>query len=235
MTTREVLVIRHVALDDLGVLAPLLEQRGHTVRYVTAGVDAFDSVAMVDADLLVILGGPLGMLETARTAFLADERMAIAERLKHDRPTLGICLGAQLMAQALGADVTSNGQREIGYRPLLLTEHGRASCLRHLGVVPVLHWHGYQFGIPAGAQRLAETPGFPNQAFSFGPRVLALQFHLEADGMQIERWLSAHTQTLIEHRIDADAIRRDAAMHGPVRTQAASRVFSEWLDALWSA
>ncbi|MHC9085973.1 glutamine amidotransferase [Luteimonas sp. RIT-PG2_3] len=232
MTLRNVLAIRHVALDDLGLLAPVLDQRGCRVDYVTAGVEHLDTEAVIAADLLVTLGGPLGIRETTRTVFLTEERAAIAERLALGKPTLGICLGAQLMAQALGADVTSNGTREIGYRPLTLTDAGHASSLRHLGPVPVLHWHGYQFEIPAGAKRLAETPGFPNQVFSVGPGILGLQCHLEADYTRIERWLTAHTQTLIEHRIDPEQIRRDAAEHGPALSMAANRVFADWVDGL---
>src|SRR5690606_25326731 len=133
------------------------------------------------ADLLVVLGGPIGVYQTDRYPFLAEEKAAIAARLGQDKPTLGICLGAQLMAEALGAPVAPTGKVEIGYGELTLTEDGRASPLRHIAAIPVLHWHGDQFAIPEGASRLAETQEFPNQAFSRGPRILGLQFHLEAD------------------------------------------------------
>lgn len=226
------LVIRHVAFEDLGVLAPLLAERGYIARYLQAGVDAFDAEALLAADLVVILGGPIGVYETDRYPFLAAEQQAIAARIGQGKSTLGICLGAQLMAQALGAEVVAAGQVEIGYAPLTLTSEGQTSALHGIGAVPVLHWHGDQFAIPNGAARLAQTPGFPNQAFSFGPRILGLQFHLEADHKQIERWLIGHAHELSTRGIDLQAIRRDAAQYGRGLVQAARVVFNAWLDGL---
>lgn len=227
---RTALAVRHVAFEDLGIIEPLLIERGYTVRYLEAGVDAIDRATVTAADLLVVLGGPIGVYETDRYPFLAEEKDAIAARLGQDKPTLGICLGAQLMAEALGATVAPTGKVEIGYGELTLTEDGRASPLRHIAAIPVLHWHGDQFAIPEGASRLAETPGFPNQAFSLGPRILGLQFHLEADHRQIERWLIGHAHELAAHRLDIAAIRADAARHGPLLERAARTVIGEWLD-----
>jgi GMP synthase (glutamine-hydrolysing) len=136
------------------------------------------------------------------------------------------------MAAALGAEVAPAGRVEIGYAPLTLTADGLASPLRAVQSVPVLHWHGDQFGIPAGARRLAETPGFPNQAFSLGPRILGLQFHLEADASRIEQWLIGHACELSRHGIDPAAIRRDAERHGPSLARSAGLAIGIWLDAL---
>lgn len=230
--SRLALAVRHVPFEDLGILAPALAERGYTVQYLEAGVDAIDAAALADADLAVILGGPVGVYETGRYPFLKAELRAIGERLRRDRPTLGICLGAQLMAAALGAEVAPAGRAEIGYAPLTLTADGLASPLRAVQSVPVLHWHGDQFGIPAGARRLAETPGFPNQAFSLGPRILGLQFHLEADASRIEQWLIGHACELSRHGIDPAAIRRDAERHGPSLARSAGLAIGIWLDAL---
>lgn len=228
--TRTALVIRHVAFEDLGLLAPLLAGRGYEARYVEAGVDAIDASMAVAPDLLVVLGGPIGVYEIERYPFLAGESAAIAARLAAGKATLGICLGAQLIAQALGADVAASGKVEIGFAPLTLTEEGRASVLKPIDGVPVLHWHGDQFAIPAGAQRLAQTPGFPNQAFAIGRHVLGLQFHLEVEPAQLERWLIGHAHELAAHRIDPATIRRDAASHGDALTRAARSIFGAWLD-----
>jgi len=201
------------------------------VRYLEAGVDAIDPAEVAAADLLVVLGGPIGVYETRRYPFLDAELDAIAGRLRQDRPTLGICLGAQLMARALGAEVAPTGRAEIGYAELALTDAGRASVLQAIGPAPVLHWHGDQFAIPAGAARLAQTPGFPNQAFSLGPRILGLQFHLEADHAQIERWLIGHACELGQRGIDLDALRRDARRYGPPLQRAARAVMEAWLGS----
>lgn len=229
---RTALAIRHVAFEDLGILEPLLIERGYAVRYLEAGVDEIDQAAITATDLLVVLGGPIGVYDTERYPFLAAEKAAIAARLKQDKPTLGICLGAQLMAEALGATVAATGKVEIGYGALTLTDEGRASPLRHLGAIPVLHWHGDQFSIPEGASRLAETQGFPNQAFAPGPRILGLQFHLEADHRQIERWLIGHAHELTANGLELAAIREDAVRHGPRLEHAARAVIAEWLDRL---
>lgn len=226
------LEVRHIAFEDLGILAPVLSEHGYAIRYVDAGVDVLDAKQLLAADLVVILGGPIGVYEAERYPFLHGEQQAIAARLRQDRATLGVCLGAQLMAQALDAEVTATGRTEIGYAPLTLTDTGSRSVLMDIGTTPVLHWHGDQFAIPAGATRLAETPGFANQAFSLGPRILGLQFHLEADYAQIERWLIGHAFELSARRIDPAIIRRDAVRYGPALAQAARAVFGAWLKQL---
>ena len=224
------LAIRHVAFEDLGVLGPLLTERGCSIRYSDAGIDPIDTTTLSSPDLVVVLGGPIGVYETDRYPFLVHERTAIAARLALGKPTLGICLGAQLIAQALGAEVRSTGRVEIGYGLLELTDLGRKSVLASLESTPVLHWHGDQFETPEGAARLAQTPGFPNQAFGIGTQILGLQFHLETDHTQIERWLIGHAHELATHRLDPGLLRHEAAKFGPHLAQVAGRVFGAWLD-----
>jgi len=230
--TLSALAVRHVPFEDLGILAPLLAERGYSVRYLEAGVDSIDAATLGNADLVVILGGPIGVYETGRYPFLEQELRAIAHRLRQDKPTLGICLGAQLMAAALGAEVAPTGRAEIGYAPLTLTPQGQDSVLSAVKAVPVLHWHGDQFAIPEGAVRLAETPGFPNQAYALGPRILGLQFHLEADSTQIERWLIGHACELSLRQIDPAVIREDARRHGPELERCARAAMEQWLDQI---
>ncbi len=224
--------IRHLAFEDLGILEPLLVERGYAVEYREAGLDELAADAVGAADVLVVLGGPIGVGDVDRYPFLAEELDVITSRLAAGRPVLGVCLGAQLSAAALGARVAPTGRVEIGYAPLSLTAEGLGSPLAAVGATPVLHWHGDAFEIPDGAKRLAETPGFPNQAFALDRHVLALQFHLEADPARIEQWLIGHTAELAAHGIDPAAIRRDAARHGAELAARGREVFAGWLDGL---
>jgi len=183
--TRTAIVIRHVLFEDLGLLAALLDERRYRIDYLDAGVDDLTDARVTDADLLIVLGGPIGVGDLTTYPFLHQEIDLLASRLDQRRPTLGICLGAQLIATALGAPVRPSGSVEIGYAPLTLTNQGRRSPLAAIEHTPVLHWHGDRFETPDGAVNLAATDHTPNQAFSLDDHVLALQFHLEVDHTQL--------------------------------------------------
>lgn len=227
---RTALAVRHVAFEDLGIWEQVLRDRGYGIRYLDAGIDPIPRDGAPDADLLVVLGGPIGAADMALHPVLADELALLRERLARGLPVLGVCLGAQLLAVALGAAVTPTGRTEIGYGPLTLTAHGRSSVLAPLDGLPVLHWHGDEFAIPVDAEHLAATPGFSHQAFRYGARVLGLQFHLEADHRRIDRWLIGHAHELASVGIDPRDLRRDAAVHGPALEAAARAVLDAWLD-----
>lgn len=227
------IAIRHLDFEDLGTLEPLLVARGYTVRYLDAATDDLSTVgAAKAADLLVVLGGPIGAFDEAIYPFIGDELALIHQRLASRGPLLGICLGAQLIARALGSGVASMGVKEIGFAPLTLTLEGEASPLAALGEVPVLHWHGDRFDIPVGATRLAGTATCANQAFSVGRHVLALQCHLEADPRQIEHWLVGHACELVQAGIDPRTLRAEASTRSADLPLAAEAVFSTWLDGI---
>lgn len=228
--TRTAVAIRHIHFEDLGTLEPLLQSRGYTVRYVDATVENLQAVNALEPDLLVVLGGPIGAFDDEQYPFVADEADLVGRRLASQQPILGICLGAQLIARALGAKVYALGTKEIGFGALQLTDDGRDSVLAALGDTPVLHWHGDQFDIPAGATRLAGTAVGANQAFSLGDRVLGLQFHLEADTRFLERWLVGHANELGQAGIDPRALRGDAQQVQERLAAASSAVFAAWLD-----
>ena len=179
--SKTALAIRHVPFEDLGTLAAVLADHGYAIAYKVAGIDTLAAIDPAGPDLLIVLGGPIGAYEEDAYPFVLDELRLLERRLATDLPTLGICLGAQLMTRALGARVYPGPQKEIGWSPLTLTEAGSRSCLRCLSPerTPVLHWHGDTFDLPDGATRLASTEVCENQAFSWGSRALALQFHAE--------------------------------------------------------
>ena len=184
----------------------------------------------LDPDLLVVLGGPIGAYEEAPYPFLIRELQLLEQRLAQERPTLGLCLGAQLMARALGARVYPGKGKEIGWSPLALTPAGRASCLRHLDVTPVLHWHGDTFDLPERAQRLASTDLTENQAFAWGRAALALQFHAEAAGPMLERWFVGHAlEIATTPDVSVEALRADTQRCSPGLERAGRACFEEWL------
>lgn len=224
--------IRHVPFEGLGILEPLLRQAGYTPHIYDAGNDDLWTIEPVKTDLLIVLGGPIGAYEEDRYPFLMEELNIIEQRLAAGRPTLGICLGAQLMARALGAKVYPGPAKEIGWAPLTLNQAGRDSILAPLAETPVLHWHGDTFDLPDGATLLASTDICRNQAFSRGPNVLGLQFHGETDGTGIESWLIGHACELSAAGIDPRSIREDTRRFGSALGAAGQQVFTEWLAHL---
>jgi GMP synthase (glutamine-hydrolysing) len=232
---RTCLAVRHVAFEDMGLLEPLLAARDYTVRWLEAGVDPFAGGALIEPDLVVVLGGPIGVYEAETYPFITDEVAAVRARLDSGKPLLGVCLGAQMMAAALGARVAPGPAKEIGWAPLTLTPAGKNSVLAALGATPVLHWHGDNCELPAGCERLASTPHCPVQAFSRLPSQLALQFHIEAEPAQLERWLVGHTVELGKAGIDPRSLRAQAKADGAATVAAGRAVLSAWLDSLAGA
>lgn len=231
--SKSALILRHLAFEDLGSFDPVLEEEGYRLIHIEAGIDPLPDPRLVD--LLVVLGGPIGVNDTRAYPYTSAERDWLALRLAARRPTLGICLGAQLMAAALGARVGPMPQKEIGFSALSLTKAGAGGPLSHLTDVPVLHWHGEAFDIPAGADSLAGTAACATQAFAMGPSILGLQFHPEAGALPaFERWLIGHSVELAEAGIDAARLRRDAQMHGLPLRHAGQSMLRAWLRELAS-
>ena len=224
--------IRHVAFEDLGSFQAPLIAAGYSIRYLEAGLDDFGALTDSAIDLLVVLGGPIGACEDDNYPFLAAELRLIEARLRAGRPIVGICLGAQLMARALGARVyPNNGVKEIGWSALDLTEAGRASPLAPLAGVPVLHWHGDTFDLPDGATLLASTPVTRNQAFSWGKAALGLQFHAEAAGAGLERWFIGHSCEIGGvPGLSVPGLRADAARYAAGLEAVAPKVLGAFLS-----
>jgi GMP synthase (glutamine-hydrolysing) len=230
---RVVTAIRYVHFEDLGIFEDVLAARGIAVRYVEAGVDDLKEIPDSGGDLLVVLGGPIGAYQEDKYPFLADELRIIESRLAHNLPIVGICLGAQLMARALGARVYAAPAKEIGWAPISLTADGLRSPIRHLAhpETSVLHWHGDTFDLPLDATLLASTNVYVNQAYSVGSAALALQFHPELKATNIERWLIGHACELSAPSMpDLGRLRKDTIKYGLHLQGAATAFFREWLE-----
>jgi GMP synthase (glutamine-hydrolysing) len=227
---KNAIAIRHVAFEDAGTLVGVLKDRGIALHYLEAGVD--DLSPAKTADLLVVLGGPIGIYEVDRYPFLKGELATIESAVKKGVPTIGICLGCQALAAVLAARVYPGKEKELGWDEMMLTKEGNASPLGAIDGVRVLNWHGDTFDLPSGATRLASTKITPNQAFTYGPKVLALQFHVELPQRDLERWLIGHTLELANSKVDLGRMRADAARFAPAANAAGTRLFNDWLDGI---
>ncbi|WP_024520244.1 glutamine amidotransferase [Bradyrhizobium sp. Tv2a-2] len=228
---RSAVALRHVAFEDLGLLAPIMDREGWSVSFCEAAVDDLTHRSIRNAELLIVLGGPIGVYETDDYPFLSSELALIEYRLSRDLPTLGICLGSQLMAKALGSRVFKGPIKEIGWDTIDLTDEGRTSCLGAFqgDDAVVLHWHGDTFDLPREAKRLASNRNYENQAFAYGRNALGLQFHLEADPRQLEEWYVGHTVELAAAQVSIAGLRAATQQHRNGLAPRADRVFGDWL------
>ncbi len=233
MTDLTAIAIRHVSFEDLGSLKAPIEEAGYRTSYLDVGLRDLSKVNAIEPDLLVVLGGPIGAYEDAQYPFLADEIRILSDRLAAGRPTLGICLGAQLIARALRAEVYPGPRREIGWAPIQLSDVSRTSALRHLDDGPVFHWHGDTFDLPADCDLLASTEVCRNQAFRKGSNLLALQFHPEVMQAGFERWLIGHACELsAQPDVSRQELRTDTEKYAAGLQQRASTMIEEWLREL---
>jgi len=225
-----VYAIQHLAFEDLGAWEDVFYQLGLRVRYFEAGIDDLRK-AYEYKGLTIILGGPIGVYETEDYPFLQQEIDLLKVRLEKNLPTLGICLGAQLMAHALGAKVYAGHSKEIGWSKLSLpaTENNPLQALEN---IEVLHWHGDTFDLPKQADLLASSDLYPNQAFRVGQNILALQFHAEVSSESLEKWLIGHTCELRKAQINIPTLRADHQSYAPALEQAASSVLMHYLENL---
>jgi GMP synthase (glutamine-hydrolysing) len=170
----------HVPFEGPGVMADWFQDKGHALEYTRFHEE--DSLPeSSEVDLLIIMGGPMNVFDFHMHTWMQEEIDWVGEFIRSGKPVLGICLGAQIVAAALGENVYPGPEKEIGWHNLqFLPSLGEFRIFKDLPVArKVFHWHGDTFNIPKGALRIARSQLFPNQGFIFERRVVALQFHLE--------------------------------------------------------
>lgn len=185
------LVIEHAEHEGPGLLGDSFHVRRAVIdrRRMHRGDSLPASIAEGGYNAVVVLGGPMSAWDDEHFPFLAAEARLLAEAARAGVATLGICLGAQLLARGMGARVYRGAEIEIGIAPIILTDDGRADRLfQPLDAKDVLHWHADTFDLPDGAVLLASTARYPHQAFRLGPRAYGLQFHVECDTAQRRVW-----------------------------------------------
>jgi GMP synthase (glutamine-hydrolysing) len=181
-------VLQHAAFEGPGEIAAWAGQHDHSVsiHHLYRG----DPLPALDAfDLLVVMGGEMNIYQYRDWPWLRPEREFIQSALAQGKRVAGICLGAQLIADALGARVFQNAEHELGWLPITWTNEARAAFPGMPAITTVLHWHGDTFELPQGATRLAASKGCPEQGFLIRNKCLGLQFHLEVDPILVKEFV----------------------------------------------
>lgn len=227
------LIIRHVPHEGIAGFRQPVEAAGYHIDRIDVADPAFGSLDLREPDLLIMMGGPMSVNDQDRLPWIRCQLKRLALRLDLDRPTLGVCLGAQMIAAALGARVYAGPQKEVGFHPLTVADTPAAAPLRHVADVPVLHWHGDTFDLPEGAQLLASSERYAHQAFRRGSKVLGLQFHAEMGlDERFHVWTREWSQDIVAAGQCPDRLHADHAALGPAAVAAGQAMIGDWLASL---
>lgn len=230
---KKALIVRHVPREGAAGFLQPIEGAGYQIDRIDVASPEFGDVDLCTPDLLIMMGGPMGVYEHDLHPWIPVQLEKLAARLEQDLPTLGVCLGSQMIAAALGARVYPGSSMELGFAPVQLNGSGVDSPLRHLDGVAVLHWHSDTFDLPHGVELLASTSSYTHQAFRRGRNLLALQFHAEmGEDPRFEDWLNHFWADLDIARQCGIALREQHAAHGPAAVAAGRRMIGEWLQQL---
>ena len=226
---KRALIIRHVPVEGIAGFRQPIEAAGFHLDRIEASDPAFAALDLTEPELLIAMGGPMGVYETDKHPWIGPYVERLAHRLERDRPTLGVCLGAQLIAAALGAEVFPGPRKEVGYAPLQVLD----PVLAALSDMPVLHWHGDTFTLPAGTERIASTPLYREQGFRRGANVLALQFHAEMGADErFHTWVEGWPHDIAAGGTTAEQLTADHARFGPPSLAAGRAMIAQWLGGL---
>ncbi len=225
---KTVLALRHVAYEDLDGFEAAFEEAGFEIIYRDALFDE-GPIDALSPDIMVVLGSPTAVYESGWFSFIEEELSAIKARIEANKPVLGLCFGAQLIAKALGEEIYPGPSFEFGWSDLKLTEGGRNSPLKYFAENgrEVFHCHGDTFDLPRGATLLASTDTYKNQAFRYGPH-LALQFHGEVTERGLRRWYIGNIAR-IKNMMGVPALQATTEKVGPSLANLHKQVLRDWL------
>lgn len=241
------IALRHIACEGLDHFAAPIQEFFDSITLLDP-LDGYHSPEAMqqarEAELLVILGGPMGVYETDRYPFVAQETALARERIEQGQATLGLCLGSQIMAEAAGGRVFASGRQEIGFYPLQFTAEilqdpvldKLASHPHDNGQDPIFfHWHGDTFELPVRARVFASSERFPNQGFIIGRHAIGLQFHPEISSRALEAWLKEYEGDLRPGPdvMTAQAMREAIARHERALSERGQTFLQAWLRELF--
>lgn len=198
--------LQHVPFEDLGSIQTWANNTSHKLSS-TRFFEKCSLPKIDDIDFLIVMGGPMGVYEEHTYAWLKEEKKFIENAIRNNKHVLGICLGAQLIAEVLGSKVYKNKEKEIGWMDVSFTEHAKTDSYfkSFPSSLTAFHWHGDTFDLPPGAVHIAQSAACENQAFTYGEKVIALQFHLEAT----EKLIAALTLHCKEEIVEAPYIQKE--------------------------
>jgi GMP synthase (glutamine-hydrolysing) len=229
----KIYVLQHHPVENLGRIADALEGAALAWQYVRVGDGQPVPADMKGAGGLIVMGGPMGVYQTERYPWLRDEMRLIEDALKSNLPVLGVCLGAQIVAAALGAKVERNPDgKEIGWHSIRLGDFARDDRLMR-GLPATLtpfHWHGDIFELPRGAVSLASSDKTPCQAFRYGDK--AFQFHFEVTAEGVAAMAAAFAKELVRESISSERMIAQAADFMPALEKISDTVFSRWASPI---
>jgi len=232
MAQKTALIIRHVPYEGVAGYRAPIEAAGYEVDRIDVSDPGFSEVDLREPDLLIMMGGPMGVYEHDAHPWIACQLRRLAQRLDAGCPTLGVCLGSQMMAAALGGQVYPGPVMEVGFHPVTVHDP-HAGPLRHIVDVPVLHWHGDTFTLPGNVELLASSDHYPHQAFRRGSNILALQFHAEMGlDPRFDAWIESGHDAIARAGTDGASLRAAHDVHGPVAVAAGQAMIADWLQGL---
>ncbi len=233
---KKIYAFRHLGQEHLGSFGPVLREAGYDIEIVVTPVDEINEKKALEADILFVTGGPISVTQENDYPFIKQEIEILEKRLAAGQPNFGICLGAQILAKALGSNVYKGGAgEEIGWLPLKITDEGKKTAMHHFDEAhtSMLHWHGDTFDLPKNATLLASSDKYENQVFSYD-KSIAFQCHPEITERQLKEWavLFVGQVTGENAALPIDQLRADSAKYAHILQEQSHKFLLEWIKSI---